>query len=340
MAKDFKTLQEQETTLHLKLLYEPSDTLWIMLRNQTTSSVEHRKIRVEKLLSSSGTKFMATLRHYNANGYDVYITLNSFYPDSTSRRAEEAERLQNKIYIDIDGDKLGKDGREILTQILAETGLPKPTLVIRTSSKNYQAIWRLSERRSFEELKAVMQALEQGYGLDHVSDEARVFRLAGFKNKKKQRQGDIADLVLIDRLLSSGKSYSWDELKSMLVEINPRGADGYAVLREKQLPDATPLQKISHSQSQELKAYMDKLNREARRLGLKIQLSLNVENKSYSEIEFAFAKELLRQAPLWKATKILHTLVAKHRPEKLKRSPDYVSLTIASAYKELKQERA
>lgn len=177
------------TRRHLNTLYAPEDRVWILLRKPNETKAVIRKVKVKNI----NDDFLSWLRHMNAKGYNVYISLNTFREDSKERKEEQIEPMQDKIWLDLDSEKLKTDANKVLDKILEETGLPRPTLIIRTSQTQYgdnlQVVWKFKEKVSFEKLKEVMKELENRYGLDKTHDGARVFRLAGFNNKKEGKTG-------------------------------------------------------------------------------------------------------------------------------------------------------
>lgn len=83
------------------------------------------KVRQEKKYAGNvAGKMLSYLRSLNANGYNIYFSLNSFKKGSLQRTAENVEELTDKLYFDVDGDKLGKDGWEFWKEVMERYGLP------------------------------------------------------------------------------------------------------------------------------------------------------------------------------------------------------------------------
>jgi len=186
--REFKEKQKNEVALQLKALgFSKNDKIAVVLVAKGKKPLQ-RITSVEKLLDE---RFLAFLRAKNSEGYNIYITLNRLKPSAKGRKASDFEEEQNKIYLDIDGEKHGVDGMKLLGKIIAENNLPQPTLVVRTSRQNVQAVWVLDSYEEYAKLEAVMKELAKKYGLDHTQDIARVFRLAGFYNRKEGKNNFV-----------------------------------------------------------------------------------------------------------------------------------------------------
>lgn len=191
----YKT-QLEEVEKQLKGLGFGDEAKICVVAIKENEPVIQRIIYARKLKEVEFIKFLAQL---NAKGYNIYISLNELKEDAKDRRKESFKEKQKHIYLDIDGDKLGRDGLEILREILQKEKLPKPSLVVRTSQKNYQAIWTLKDPISWDKVEAINKELAKRYGLDPAIDIARVFRLAGFFNRKAGK----GNFVYVSQYLSS-----------------------------------------------------------------------------------------------------------------------------------------
>jgi len=191
----YKT-QLEEVEKQLKGLGFEDEAKICIVAIKENEPVIQRIIYTRKLREIEFIKF---LRQLNAKGYNIYISLNELKEDAKDRRKESFKEEQKHIYLDIDGDKLGRDGLEILREILQKEKLPKPSLVLRTSEKNYQVIWTLKDPISWDKVEAINKALAKKYGLDPATDISRVFRLAGFFNRKAGK----GSFVYVSQYLSS-----------------------------------------------------------------------------------------------------------------------------------------
>ena len=126
------------------------------------------------------------LRHLNATGHDIFVSMNPIRPETRSR--EKADVLEvRRLQLDLD-----KNGPDSLKQVLADVNagqLPAPAAVIRSSRQNYQIVWHTDPSAwTPDTAEDTMRRLAGRYGGDSsVADVARVMRLPGFRNKKPER---------------------------------------------------------------------------------------------------------------------------------------------------------
>jgi hypothetical protein len=336
----FEEKQKRYVRIQLEALgFEPEDKVAVVLVAEGRKPLQ-RILSVEKLLSD---KFLAFLKAKNSEGYNIYITLNRLKPEAKKRTKADFEEEQKAIYLDIDGDKLGKDGFELLERIINENGLPKPTLALRTSKRNVQAVWVLSEKRPAQQLEAVMKNLANKYGLDHTQDIARVFRLAGFFNRKKGK-GDFVYIAKISTL----KPVDFEPFEKFLPNLT-------ALKRKREEEKLTSY----FEANVELFEYSKRLDEYLRAIKMvfakedysaevvKAYLSLandvvsgKKKFKSASEFELALLHAINRALPSYLGTEERKTLLAEKfqklleivRPQKLKRNKKYVALTISKLF--------
>lgn len=356
--KDFKEKQKYFVELQTKALgLKPQDKVAIVLVGDGKKPLQ-RILSVEKLLSD---KFLAFLRAKNSEGYNIYISVNKLKPTARKRTKDAFEEKQRTIYLDIDGDKLGVDGFEILKRIIREQNLPMPTLLIRTSKHNYQAVWTLSEERPAQQLEAVMKNLAEKYSLDHTQDISRVFRLAGFYNRKKGK----GNLVYIAQG-STLEQVNFEPFKKLLPELE-------AVERkrkeERQILD-TAKQKFRYSitldqYEKALSKVLSSLNNRYLEIleqtypGTKEEIADDILSefhdlaiqivrhrkrfKSASEFELALAHRIDKALKLHIGNdkharerlllEIFEKLLKEVRPHKLERNPKYPLITISKVLK-------
>jgi len=340
--KTFKEKQREMIELQIKALgLSQEDKVAIVLVGDKKKPLQ-RILSVEKLLSD---KFLAFLRAKNSEGYNVYITLNRLKPSAKKRVKEAFEKKQRNIYLDIDGDKLGIDGLELLQRIIREQELPMPTLLIRTSKYNYQAIWTLEKDRPAQQLEAIMKELARKYGLDHTQDISRVFRLAGFYNRKKEK-GNFVYIVQGSTL----KPTSFKPFEKLLAELT---AVKSRLKREsKNLKQAIQSFRFSKTLDRYREAlketfadfpavFKEELLNKFDELANQI-VSHKKRFKSASEFELAILHRLNKTLLDFgydtnERQKILlekfETLLKKVRPEKIKRNPKYPQISVAKIIK-------
>jgi len=201
--------QKKEIKLQVEGLGFSEDAKVAIVCTAPDKQPVQRIVRVAKLFEEDFLKF---LRKLNADGYNVYISVNELKEDASGRKKEDFKDKQKHIYLDVDGDKLGKDGYEILKQILKDLDLPQPTLVVQTSKNNLQVVWTLSEELDKEEIERINSEIAERYELDKAIDVSRVFRLAGFFNRKKGK----GNFVYVVKKASSLKPVSSEHFKKFL----------------------------------------------------------------------------------------------------------------------------
>ena len=170
---------------YLSALYRPDDRLAIVAvgRHGPDPKVEQRVVTARAATRPGYQRF---LRHLNATGHDIFVSMNPIRPDTRSR--EKADVLEvRRLQLDLD-----KNGPDSLRQVLADVNaglLPAPAAVIRSSRRNYQIVWHADPGAwTPDAAEDAMRRLAAVYeGDSSVADVARVMRLPGFRNKKPER---------------------------------------------------------------------------------------------------------------------------------------------------------
>ena len=170
---------------YLNTLYRPDDRLAIVAvgRHGEKPKVEQRVVTARAATRPAYQRF---LRHLNATGHDIFVSMNPIRPNTKSR--EKADVLEvRRLQLDLD-----KSGTESLRQVLADVNaghLPAPAAVVRSSRQNYQILWHAAPGAwTPDAAEDAMRRLAGQYkGDSSVSDVTRVMRLPGFRNKKPER---------------------------------------------------------------------------------------------------------------------------------------------------------
>jgi len=134
-------------------------------------------------------KHIGRFYYMNRNkNVDIYFTLNtykkqnSFYP---KRKEEFVEKIKS-YYFDIDKGDIEQKKAEII--IL----LGHPTYIIESSKNKFQFIYKFKEAHIVKneedrnKFKQLLKGLCYHFDIDKTFDTARIFRLAGYMNKKPQ----------------------------------------------------------------------------------------------------------------------------------------------------------
>ena len=132
-----------------------------------------------------GASYQRWLRHLNANGWDLFVSMNPINPSRGQREKRDVAAVR-RLQLDLDND-----GAESLAHVLQDVGtgrLPQPGAVVRSSTSRYQVLWHTGPGWDVEAAEDTMTRLAALYGGDPaVADVARVMRLPGFRNKKPGR---------------------------------------------------------------------------------------------------------------------------------------------------------
>ncbi len=159
----------------IKQNYRPGDRVAIVIRNRV------RNYTLQRLLlaaDAAAPRFQSYLRHENATGSDIYISMNTLKPNARGRTKADIATIRH-LYLDLD-----EDGTTKLERILADPSMPKPNYVLDTSPGKHQVIWRV-DGFTLESAESSLRSLASQYGGDPAATDAtRVLRLPGFHNKK------------------------------------------------------------------------------------------------------------------------------------------------------------
>lgn len=155
--------------------FEPEDWLAAVVRNRRTEETVQRITTARQIASP---EFQAWLRHKNAQGSDIYLSLNTLREHSSGRTKADLKDIRH-LYLDLD-----EEGKRKLAKIYEDARVPHPNYVLQTSPGKYQVVWRVESiaRKVAEDL---LRSLARRFGGDPAAtDSTRVFRLPGFHNKK------------------------------------------------------------------------------------------------------------------------------------------------------------
>jgi hypothetical protein len=157
--------------------FEPSDWLAVVIRNRESGGTIQRITTAEKIASPP---FQSWLRHKNAHGSDIYLSLNTFKEQARSRTKADVKEVRH-LYLDLD-----RDGPRKLAAIRSDPSVPRPNYVLNTSPEKFQVVWKVVDL-SQNEAESLLRSLAQRFGGDPAAtDSTRVFRVPGFSNKKYQ----------------------------------------------------------------------------------------------------------------------------------------------------------
>jgi hypothetical protein len=185
-----KSLNASEYVLSL---FEPLDSVAILLRDRRTSQVLQRITRAN---TAAELEFQSWLKSRNAAGWDVYVGMNPIKEGAYSRTKENIKEIRH-VYLDLD-----RNADEALKTIRNSLEVPPPNFVLDTSPKKHQVVWRI-EGLSLEQAEALLHDMASRLGGDlAATDATRVLRLPGFLNRK------LAQDFVVQVVQETGATYS------------------------------------------------------------------------------------------------------------------------------------
>ena len=165
--------------------YFMEDEHFIIALKTLPATKDKKAYTTHKLLNIKDptlTKFLGHCYYKNRDeAVDIYFTLNS-YQEQTSKiqRVESLVSSIKSFYFDID-----KEVELLYPKIIELFG--EPTYKITTSENKYQLIYKFNEpfKGDFIYFKQLLKGVVYHlHPLDKLFDIARIFRLAGYRNKK------------------------------------------------------------------------------------------------------------------------------------------------------------
>ncbi|MEW5980451.1 MAG: DNA-primase RepB domain-containing protein [Acidobacteriota bacterium] len=176
---------------YIKQNYHVDDRLAVVIRNQPKNQLIQR-IDTARVMASPD--FQRWLRFQNAQGGDVFVTVNALKPEATGRTRQDIDRIRH-VYLDIDSQ-----GPAVLARILQDPRIPRPNYVLNTSPEKVQVLWKV-EHFSLEQAESLQRSMAAEFGADRaVVDAARVLRIPGFYNKKYVELHQVTAQRLSDEL--------------------------------------------------------------------------------------------------------------------------------------------
>ena len=194
------SLSEAAAREYIDQNFEPSDWLAVVVRNRETGETIQRITTADKIRSP---EFQSWLRYKNAQGSDIYLSLNTFQEKAPGRTKADVKEIRH-LYLDLDDD-----GPRKLAAIRSDDSVPEPSYVLNTSPGKLQVLWKVSNI-SQSEAESLLRELAQHFGGDPAAtDSTRVFRLTGFNNKKYEQNFPVT----IHRKAESGVVYRSSDFK-------------------------------------------------------------------------------------------------------------------------------
>ena len=165
---------------YIRQLFDPEEKIALVLIPRTDGA--RTKQRVWTAGKAASEKVQRWLRHSNAQGFDIYVSMNPLHAQARQRRKQDVAAVR-RVYLDLDEEGPNKLGR------LLDEGfhgkLPMPAYIVNSSEQRYQVIWNVKPGSlSIHDAEQLMRGMAEEYGGDPAAtDVSRVLRLPGFKHR-------------------------------------------------------------------------------------------------------------------------------------------------------------
>lgn len=164
-------------TQFLQTAYEAGDWIAVFVKTYRTGNVAQR---VMPLSAATRPQFQAWLRHLNAQGWNVYVSVNAIRPGRSRTRGSIA--AVRHVFLEVDAD-----GADLLARLTTRPDLPPPSYVLHSSPGRLHVFWRA---RGFEcnELELLQKRLARELHTDSAATScSQTTRLPGFVNHKHEK---------------------------------------------------------------------------------------------------------------------------------------------------------
>ena len=167
---------------YIKDLFDEDDKIALVLISRSEDGKTQQRIWTAAKAASDPVQ--RWLRHSNAHGSDIYVSMNPLHPEARRRRKDDVAEVR-RVYLDLD-----KDGSKKLARVLKDgfdRKLPMPSYIVNSSKQRYQVIWNVKPGSlSKDDAETLMRGLAREYGGDRAAtDVSRVLRLPDFKHRSR-----------------------------------------------------------------------------------------------------------------------------------------------------------
>lgn len=158
----------------LNTAYHAGDWIAVFLKTYRTGEVAQRVMPVPAVARPS---FQAWLRHLNAQGWNVYVSVNAVQPGRSRTRQSIAS--VRHVFLEVDAD-----GPALLASLTTRPDLPPPSYVLHSSPGRLHVFWRAAGFDG-DEVELVQKRLARELDTDPAATScAQTTRLPGFVNHK------------------------------------------------------------------------------------------------------------------------------------------------------------
>lgn len=129
------TIDRHVPVQFLQTAFEAGDWIGVLLKTYRTGQVLQRIVPRD---TAASERFQAWLRHMNAHGWNVYVSVNAYRPGRS--RAREAVARVRHLFLEED-----HDGPGLLAALSTRPDLPPPSYVLHSSPSRLHALWRVRD---------------------------------------------------------------------------------------------------------------------------------------------------------------------------------------------------
>ena len=119
----------------LRTAFAAGDSIGVLLKTYQTGQAMQRVVPLD---TAASDRFQAWLRHMNAHGWNVYVSVNAYRPGRS--RAREAVTNVRHLFLEED-----VDGPGLLAALSTRRDLPPPSYVLHSSPGRLHALWRVRD---------------------------------------------------------------------------------------------------------------------------------------------------------------------------------------------------
>lgn len=160
----------------LRAAFEAEDWIGVLLKTYRTGRVMQRIVPVSAAISD---RFQAWLRHMNAHGWNVYVSVNAYRPGRS--RARDAVASVRHLFLEED-----RDGPGLLAALSTRPDLPSPSYVVHSSPGRLHVLWR-TRGVSPLHIEELQKRLARELATDRAATSSvQTTRLPGFFNHKRR----------------------------------------------------------------------------------------------------------------------------------------------------------
>jgi hypothetical protein len=169
-----------EPSAPLRLLragYAPDDWVAVFLKSYATGETCQR---VASITQVSRPEFLGWLRSRNANGWNVYVSVNAVSRQERSRARQSVAAVRH-VFLEAD-----EDGPQVLARIAGRTDLPPPSYLLNSSRHRVHVFWRVAGF-DIARVEALQKQLARELKTDFAATScSQLTRLPGLFNQKRQ----------------------------------------------------------------------------------------------------------------------------------------------------------